>query len=371
MRQSTSEGGQAPSTAPWQTRYRVAFGRVAPFALLGLFPVALWAVGLQYLVTHDLLAEDFHHFFYPQARDILAGRPPATAYPPLTSLLYVPFATLPRDIADVVVTAVMIALAAGVLLALGIRDWRCYGATMLWAPVGGAIQTANLSLVLALGVALLWRWRARPPVAGALVALMVAAKLFLWPLALWLAATRRWRAVVIMVGIGLAASAAAWAVVGFGSLSSFPDAIRGNVAANGSKPYTIGAVLEQLGASDVIGYAVCWVVGAIVLAAGVRFARRGDDAEALALFIGAALVLSPIVWAHYLALLLVPVALARPRFSGLWLVPLPLWLCPQVDATLAQKLLLLVTGAVIVLLCLRGPVRMRLPRRAALPAQPV
>jgi len=36
----------------------------------------------------------------------------------------------------------------------------------------------------------------------------------------------------------------------------------------------------------------------------------------------AALVLTPILWLHYLVLLLVPIALARPRLSALWLVPL-------------------------------------------------
>ena len=37
--------------------------------------------------------------------------------------------------------------------------------------------------------------------------------------------------------------------------------------------------------------------------------------------LAAALVASPIVWSHYLVFLLVPIALARPRFDALWLVP--------------------------------------------------
>ncbi len=43
----------------------------------------------------------------------------------------------------------------------------------------------------------------------------------------------------------------------------------------------------------------------------------------------ATLVLSPIVWLHYLVVLLVPVALARPRFSLLWLLPVLLWVSPK------------------------------------------
>ena len=37
----------------------------------------------------------------------------------------------------------------------------------------------------------------------------------------------------------------------------------------------------------------------------------------------------PIVWLHYLVLLLVPLAIARPRFSLLWLLPVLLWVSPK------------------------------------------
>jgi hypothetical protein len=36
--------------------------------------------------------------------------------------------------------------------------------------------------------------------------------------------------------------------------------------------------------------------------------------------LAAALVMTPILWLHYLVLLAVPIALARPRLSPLWLV---------------------------------------------------
>jgi len=42
----------------------------------------------------------------------------------------------------------------------------------------------------------------------------------------------------------------------------------------------------------------------------------------------AALVASPIVWPHYLALLLVPIALVSPGLSALWLVPLLAYVAP-------------------------------------------
>jgi hypothetical protein len=131
------------------------------------------------------------------------------------------------------------------------------------------------------------------------------------------------------------------------------ELLQGNVEVNGSKPYTIVAVAQQLGAPQELGYALCWGAGVAVIVLAVRAARRGEEATSLSLFVGAALILSPIVWSHYLALLLVPVALARPRFDRLWLLPLTLWVCPAVDAALPQKLLLLGIGAAIVVTCAR------------------
>lgn len=34
------------------------------------------------------------------------------------------------------------------------------------------------------------------------------------------------------------------------------------------------------------------------------------------------------MWLHFFALLVIPLAIARPRFDGAWLLPLALWLVP-------------------------------------------
>jgi len=68
-------------------------------------------------------------------------------------------------------------------------------------------------------------------------------------------------------------------------------------------------------------------VTAALLVAAWRVARDpyrtppDRDASALTLVLAAALAASPIVWIHYFLLLLVPIALTRPRLSLLWLVP--------------------------------------------------
>ena len=60
----------------------------------------------------------------------------------------------------------------------------------------------------------------------------------------------------------------------------------------------------------------------------VVLARRGDERTAFILAVAASLVLTPIVWLHYFALLLVVVALAQPRLGFLWFVPLLMVLTP-------------------------------------------
>ena len=67
------------------------------------------------------------------------------------------------------------------------------------------------------------------------------------------------------------------------------------------------------------------VVGLLAAAAFVaRDERRGArdrDVATLTLALAAAFAASPIVWVHYFLLLLVPLALTRPRLSLLWFVP--------------------------------------------------
>jgi hypothetical protein len=75
-----------------------------------------------------------------------------------------------------------------------------------------------------------------------------------------------------------------------------------------------------------VGFAVLALVGC-----AFELGRRGGDAAPLALALAAALLLSPIVWTHYYILLLVPIAIARPRLSALWFVPLAFWIEPNLE----------------------------------------
>jgi hypothetical protein len=84
-----------------------------------------------------------------------------------------------------------------------------------------------------------------------------------------------------------------------------------------------------VGLPDAVGRSVTFLVGGALLVGCVVLARRKDEARSFALAVAATLALSPIVWLHYLVLLLVPLAILRPRFGWLWLLPAVLWVSPK------------------------------------------
>jgi Glycosyltransferase family 87 len=298
-------------------------------------------------IDGDDVSVDFRTY-YEDAESVLDGSAPLSPYPPLIPLLVAPLTALPLEVVEVIAALLMLACIPAILWVLEVRDWRCYAATLLWAPVFSAVQTGNVSLPLTLGVALAYRWRDDAVRAGIATGVTIAAKLYLWPVALWLAARGRMRALAWTVGAAAAVSLAGWAIVGLGEAEQFGDDFQSDVESLVDRAYTITSILRDVGASPAIAYGVCWAVGAALLVAG---ARTRDDARSLTLFLAAALVLSPIVWVHYLVALLVPLALLRPRFGPLWLAPLPLWFTPVTDGTVAERVVLLGVLAAMVAAC--------------------
>jgi hypothetical protein len=68
------------------------------------------------------------------------------------------------------------------------------------------------------------------------------------------------------------------------------------------------------------------------------------------LAIAAALAFSPIVWLHYFAFLLVPIALVRPRLSLLWFLPLATYLARLADVGTAVETTVVIFVAVVVII---------------------
>ena len=246
-------------------------------------------------------------------------------YPPLVALLTVPWTLLPVGLAEVLFQFLLIAVFVATLVLLGVRDWRCYGLAFLWPPVTDAVATGNISILLGFAAAVVWVYRDRARVAGAALGVSIAAKVFLWPLAVWLAVTGRVRAAAWSVGVAVVTVLASWAVVGFRGFAKYPDLVRRLTDRMDERSYSVYALGVDVGLPG----GSC--LGAVARDRGRRargrvssLARRGDEQRAFVLALAAAIAFSPIVWLHYFALLLVAVAIAQPRLAPIWFIGIPL-----------------------------------------------
>jgi alpha-1,2-mannosyltransferase len=315
------------------------FGR--PWELAAF--IWLPAIGLGYAFLWELRSssrlQDFG-IFRVAARTVLDGRSPypvATplgvahfdkfVYPPATAFLFAPLAELPLVLAQVVMLVLGVVCIFAALRLLDVRDWRCYGIAAVSGPAVNSLALGAVTSFMVLGVAAAWRYRDRPGATGLLVAAAAVGKLFLWPLGLWLLATRRLRATLVAAGAGVVLLAAGWAAIGFAGLRTYPHLLRVLSQVEEGTSYSPVALLH-LSASAA---ALLTVVLAGLLVPAVIVAARGADGDrrALSVAVIGSLVVTPIVWLHYFLLLLVPIALYRPRLSPLWFAPVILWLTPS------------------------------------------
>ena len=308
-----------------------------------VFLAVVLMLGLVGLSAYEgLLAWDVRFAYLPAAEAVLDGVSPypelddpiledqkGYVYPPQLLIALLPLTPLPVDVAAILVTIGMLALLVLTLHVLGIRDARCYAAALLWVPSISGVLLANVSIPLAFALAVMWRYRDEvwPPALA--LGLAVSAKLLLWPMFVWMLATRRLRALVLAVAIGLGVTLGAWAAIGFDGFGTYPDLLRRLSELQSERSYSIVGMTATLGLGETAGRALTLVVGIGLLALCVFFARRGDEARSFTCAVAATLALSPIVWLHYLVVLLVPLAIARPRFSMIWLLPVLLWISPR------------------------------------------
>ena len=89
------------------------------------------------------------------------------------------------------------------------------------------------------------------------------------------------------------------------------------------------AVAHHLGWGRSTGEVLLLVTSAIAATILVYLgAVKRRDQDALVMTVLLMLLASPLLWAHYFALLLIPIALSFPRLSGIWLLPILMWPMP-------------------------------------------
>jgi hypothetical protein len=362
--------------------------RSVPEEVASAILVAAPALAMLYVLVGPALAHAYMpdlKVFLGAGRAVLRGQNPypsphagallaqgnAFVYPAPAALALVPLAVLPYALAAVIWTAVCLGSISAALLLLDVRDWRCHGAAFMTLWVVNAEFTGSVSPLLLLGLAALWRYRSRPIVSAALLAGLVSLKLFLWPLIFWMALTGRRRAALLGVLLTAVLCLSSWAAIGFRGLEAYPRLLAALASSEQSVNYSPLSLLLGLGSSPLPARIALGILGAGLLCAAaviVRNRRPSADLMALTLCLIASLICSPIVWPHYLLLLLVPVAIRHNRLSLAWLVPVASWISPGAHSSGPVYVILTLSVAAAALLAAHWTVRDRATVSPGIPA---
>jgi alpha-1,2-mannosyltransferase len=307
-----------------------------PAVLLG---ATLTALVIYVAATGHIWGFDFRGGVWAAGRDILAGRSPyaapdpakllaqGNAYipPPLLAFLFSPLAFLPFAPAVVLFGVACTAALVLALWIVGVRDWRVYGLALTSFPFVASLGMGQPDGLLALGVALAWRYRSSWRGAVAL-GVVIALKLLAWPLLLWLVLTRRFREALVAAAVAAGGILGSWSLIGFAGLAQYGRLLDADATAFAVRSHSVAAAALRLGSGQNAARLIAVLVAAAV---AVVVVRLGADRD-LALFAAAiafGLLASPIMWTHYVVALYVPLAIAHRRPEA-WLLTIPFWLSP-------------------------------------------
>jgi alpha-1,2-mannosyltransferase len=341
--------------------------------LLGVFAAEL--VLFAAARTH-IYGFDFRGGAWAAGRHILAGTSPYIAPDPARLLIpgnaYIPppplaVLSVPLSLMPFVPAVVLWGLActAGLVLALrvvGVRDPRVYGLALTSFPFVASIGLGQPDGLLALGVAVAWRYR-RSWRGAAAVGLVIALKLLAWPLLIWLLATRRFKQAGVAAAVAVLTVAGSWSLIGFKGVAQYGQLLAADATAFQARSHSVVAAALRLGTSVQLARLLAIVVALLVAAIAVRVATDRD----LGLFAAAlsfGLLVSPILWTHYLVILFVPLAIARRKADAAWLLTMAYWISPVEPPWHAWQIVvvLAVTTTITVLSVRRvGPQQVRTP----------
>jgi uncharacterized protein (TIGR03382 family) len=262
------------------------------------------------------------HAVYPPPGSAAVYSGTSFVYPVFAAWAFVPLALLSSGAASAVFFVISVAVVLAACFAASEGDpWRA--ALVLGAAFTiTGLQLGALSPLLFAGALFLWLLRDRPLAFALLAAPVIAVKLFLAPLLLWPLLARRRRAFVYACGATLALLGVSF-VVGPISISGYVhllSRLSGHEAQSGFS--LIGALMSAglpSGAADGVA-AACAL--AVVGLSWLQWRRKGSEAILFCGALASSLILTPVLWSHYLVLLFAGAfALQLPRR---WVVVLAL-----------------------------------------------
>lgn len=265
-------------------------------------------------------------------------------YAPPLALALLPLTALPMEVA----TDVWLIVRVGLLLASCAlmpvpRSVRlaAFGVMAFSRPVLIDLNLGNISIIVTFLSVLVWRWLDRPLGAVAL-ALAMSLRPTTGLLLAWALVRRRWRLAAATVLAGLALIGSTLPFVGIEGYRDYLLMLGNLTDVTGvSNNRDLASTALTLGLGSAAATAVLYAGYGIALLATVLSLRR--DAElGFVVTLSATLLLAPLLWDHYLCLLLIPAAFlaARGRVWGLAL-PLLSWAPPETTPFIALAGMLL------------------------------
>ena len=201
-----------------------------------------------------------------------------------------------------------------------------FGVGALSFAVTRDLVLGNVSVLLLLPMVAAWRWLDRPAGSAAL-ALAISVRPTLGIFLVWQLLRRRWRALTWTIGAGLVIILATLPVVGIEGYREYLSVLANMSDVSGvERNVDLGSTALSLGASGTVA-SLALLAGYGLAIAALLLSLRRDAELGFMVTSGAALLLSPLLWDHYLAALILPAAFlaARGRPVGI-LLPLLSWL---------------------------------------------
>lgn len=221
-----------------------------------------------------------------------------------------------------------LALAAACAL-MPVERWvrlAVFGVAALSLAILRDFALGNVSVLLLLPLAAAWRWLDRP--AGSVAqALAMAVRPMLGVLLVWQLLRRQWRPVAWTVGAGLVLVALSLPFVGFDGYRDYLTVLANLEDVSGvDRNQDLGSTALELGLDASIAR-LSLLAGYGLAITAILLSLRRERELGFVVTASASVLLSPLLWDHYLSMLVLPAAYlaARGRSWGLAL-PLLSWL---------------------------------------------
>jgi hypothetical protein len=146
-------------------------------------------------------------------------------------------------------------------------------------------------------------------------------------LLIWLLVTRRFRSLWVAVVSTIVLLASSWTLVDFAGLAAYPRLLSADASAFEARSHSIVSAAIQLGATVQWARLAASALAAMIAVVALRAGRWRDESW-FAAAIAFGLLVSPVLWQHYLVVLFVPLAIAQPRLNRVWLLTRALWVSP-------------------------------------------